>query len=244
MQYLKSLEKLGFNPKEQEVYFSLLQLEKATANEIAYRAKIKRPTTYDILYRLVQKGFAAETQENNKRLFVANPPQNMLQVIEEQKRELKEDLPELLSIYNTQAKKPKVAYFEGLEGVISLYEDTLVTLKAGDEILAYMADYEIPDLDNYMHDYVLRRAEKGIWLRGIAEDKPKVKEFTRENKKQLRVTKLVSEKSYNLENEINIYANKVIIITFKPEIFGVQIESMAIANTQRAIFELAWKGIK
>lgn len=244
MEYLKSLEKLGLDQKEQEIYFALLQLEKATANQIAYKAKIKRPTTYDILYRLKQDGFIAETYENKKHLFIANPPESMLQLLEDQKRQLKEDLPQLLSIYNTKAKKPKVAYFEGLEGIKQLYEDTLLVLKRGDELLAYVGEYEIPELDEYMHDYVIRRAKKGIRARGIAENKPGIKEFTKENKAQLRITKLVDEKEYNLKNEINIYANKVIIITYHPDPFGILIESKEVADTQRAIFEMAWRGIK
>ncbi len=243
MEYLKSLQKLGFNQKEQDVYFALLQLEKATANEIAYKSKVKRPTTYDILYRLVSEGFAAKVLENDKMKFVARPPENLLEIIENRKRELKADLPELLSIYNTKANKPKVAYFEGLDGVIQLYEDTLLTLKSGDEIVAYFCDYEIPEHNKYMHDYVLRRAAKGIRARGIGQDKPKIREFIKENKKQLRTSKLVSEKEYHLKNEINIYANKVIIITFKPELFGILIESKEVADTQRAIFEMAWRGL-
>lgn len=244
MKYLNSLSKLGFNQKEQEVYFALLQLEKATANEIARKSKVKRPTTYDILYRLVAEGFVAEVTENDKMKFVARPPANLLEILENRKRELQADLPELLSIYNTQAKKPKVAYFEGLGGIIQLYEDTLLTLKSGDEILAYFCDYEIPEHNQYMHNYVLRRAQKGIKARGIGQDKPGIREFTKENKKQLRTSKLVSAKVYQLKNEINIYANKVIIITFKPEIFGVMIESKEVADTQRAIFEMAWRGVK
>lgn len=243
MESLKSLEKLGFNQKEQNVYLALLQLEKATANQIALQSKLKRPTTYDILYRLASQGFIAETKENGKRLFVANNPENMIHIIEEQKRELKNDLPELLSIYNTKVNKPKVAYFDGLEGIRNLYEDTLSVLEKGDEILAYVGNYEIPELEQYMHDYVLRRAKKGIKARGIAENKPGIKEFTKENKEQLRVTRLINEGEFNLKNEINIYANKVIIITYKPEPFGVLIESKEIADTQRAIFEMAWRGI-
>lgn len=244
MPSFKSLDKLGFSQKEQDVYLALLQLEKATANQIAYQSKVKRPTTYDILYRLVQEGFIAETEENGKHMFAANSPENILRIIEERKRELKDDLPQLLSIYNTKVNKPKVAYFDGLEGIRNLYEDTLLTLKSGDEILAYVADYEIPELEKYMHDYVIRRAKKGIKARGIAENKPGIKEFTKENKEELRVTKLVNENEFNLKNEINIYANKVIIITYKPEPFGVLIESKEIADTQRAIFEMAWRGIK
>ena len=119
----------------------------------------------------------------------------------------------------------------------------MLTLKKGDEILAYVGEYENEELEKYMHDYVLRRAKKGIRARGIAEAKPGIKAFIKENKAQLRTTKLVSEGRFNLKNEINIYANKVIIITYKPEPFGILIESKEVADTQRAIFEMAWRGI-
>jgi len=42
-------------------------------------------------------------------------------------------------------------------------------------------------------------------------------------------------------NEINIFANKVMIASFKDQI-GVIIESADVAKTQRAVFELAWLG--
>lgn len=243
MPSFKSLDKLGFSQKEQDVYLALLQLEKATANQIAYQSKVKRPTTYDILYRLVQEGFVAETEENGKHMFAANSPENILHIIEERKRELKEDLPQLLSIYNINAKKPKVAYFDGLDGIKLLFEDTLTSSKAGDEILAYVAEESISRLGSYNDDYVKRRAAKGILSRGIAHDTPLIRKFTDQNAEQKRTTRLVDPKIFPMKNEINIYASKIIIATYTPEPFGIQIESKEIADTQRSIFEMAWRGL-
>jgi len=49
-------------------------------------------------------------------------------------------------------------------------------------------------------------------------------------------------KIYPFTNEINIYRNKVAIISLEDELVAVVIESESIANGQRSIFELAWKG--
>lgn len=244
MQYLQSLEKLGFNQKEQEVYFALLQLEKATANGVAQKANLKRPTTYDILYRLQKQGFIYESVENKKRYFVAHQPEKLLDILESQKRELKNDLPVLASIFNTNPKKPKVAYFTGFEGIKQLYEDTLSSLKSGDEILAYVANDTVKYLEEYALDYVKRRVEKNINLRGIYQDTPELKKYLGSDTAQLRLFKLADSKFFTLKNEINIYADKMIIITYAPEPFGVLIESKEIAQTQRAIFEMAWNGLK
>lgn len=244
MQYLKSLEKLGLNQKEQEVYFALLQLEKATANQVAVKSKIKRPTTYDILYRLEQNGFVFGATENNKRLFVANPPEKLSQILDERKRELALDLPYLTSIYNTKAKRPKVSYFEGVDGIKQLFEDTLTSCKKSDEILAYVTVETVKFLPDYTKDYVKRRVQKGIHLRGFYNGDVKINSYLKNDKAELRESKIVSAKTYPFKNEINIYADKMIIITYAPEPFGVLIESKEIADTQRAIFTLSWQSVK
>lgn len=244
MEYLKSLQNLGLNQKEQEVYFALLQLEKATANQIAYKSGIKRPTTYDILYRLTQEGFIAQSQEGKKRMFIAHSPDSLQDLLQEKQRALAKDIPELMSIYNTKAKRPKVIYFEGAEALKQAYNDTLTTLKKGDEILAYVTSKTNELLSDYVSSYVAKRVEKGIKLRGIYNDSPYMRRFLEKNKEQLRTVRLLDAKKFPFENEINIYADKVIIGTYKPEPFAIMIDSKQIADTQRIIFELAWQGAK
>jgi len=242
MQVLKSLQKLGLNINEQSVYFALLQLEKATANQIAYKSKIKRPTTYDILYRLRDEGFVAETIENGKRYFIADNPKKILDRIEEQKSSFRGDLPYLLSIYNTNDKKPTVSYFEGEEGIKRLYEDTLDTLEKDDEILAYVTKETMNFIPTYSKNYVKRRVKKGVKIKGLYNSSVEVSKHLKRNKSELRESRIIDEELFPLENEINIYANKIIMITYKPEPFGVLIESNEVAKTQRTIFELAWRG--
>lgn len=243
MRILHSLEKLGLEYKEQLVYVALLQLERATANEIAYKANLKRPTTYDILYRLRAGGVIAEVKEGKKRKFVAQPPEQLLTLLDEQKRAVEQDLPQLLSIYNTKTKRPKVAYFEGVDGIKQLYEDTLLVTPNGGEILAYVTKDTVDALPEYTADYVRRRVAKNITLRGIYESSPAVKRYLAKNKEQRRQARVLNN-AQPLDNEINIYGDRMIIITHKPEPFGVQIESKEIADTQRTIFELAWRSAR
>ena len=244
MQYFESLKQLGFNQREQDVYLALLQMERAKINDLARRAKVKRSTTYDILYRLKNEGFVSEIHRGKKHYFIANPPEMILSILEEKKRLYRRELPAILSIYNSLPKKPKVAYFEGIGGIKQLYEDTLLILKKGDEILAFVTSETPEILGDYTIDYVRRRAAKGIRLRGIYNDSLKIRKYLIQNKEQLRESKIVRIKEFPLKNEINIYANKVIIITYRPEPFGVMIESQAVADTQRAIFEMVWRGLK
>ncbi|MBI5755000.1 hypothetical protein HZA41_02155 [Candidatus Peregrinibacteria bacterium] len=83
--------------------------------------------------------------------------------------------------------------------------------------------------------------KKKIHLRGIAPlDEYGIK-VQQEDKKYFREIRRVSAKECNFSNEINIYDDKVAIVSFKDELIGMIIESSEIANTQRAIFKMAWE---
>ncbi len=244
MKQIESLQKLGLNQKEQEVYLALLQMEKTTAYQLAKKTNIKRPTVYDILNRLNSRGFVLQSSENNKIIYFAQDPSKLLSIIENQKQVFLSDLPYLNSLYNLKPSKPKISYFEGIEGIKYLYEDTLTSLKKGDEILAYVAEDAVKYFIKYAEEYVLRRVQKGIKLRGIYHDVQKIKQHLEKNKNELRISKTINPNTFPMHNEINIYSNKMIIITYFPEPFGILIESKEVIETQRTIFELAWIGAK
>ena len=64
------------------------------------------------------------------------------------------------------------------------------------------------------------------------------------DRENLREIRLVSDREFNFNNEINIYDSRVGIVSFgvaEGELFGVIIESREVAETQRQIFEMAWR---
>ncbi|MFA7253967.1 MAG: helix-turn-helix domain-containing protein [Patescibacteria group bacterium] len=239
----ESLKNLGLNEKEQEIYLALLQLERASVGRLAVKSGLKRSTIYDILYRLQTAGFVSEVEMHGTKIFIATPPQKLKNFLADRQRELEQDLPYLLSISNSKPMKPKVSYFYGTTGIKQLYDDTLESCKKNDEILAYVTNETAKYLDQYSTDYVVRRVEKGIKIRGIYQDSLEMKKYFKNNKDQLRTARIVDPKKFPMKNEINIYANKMIIITHSPEPFGILIESKEVADTQRTIFEMAWGGI-
>ena len=62
-------------------------------------------------------------------------------------------------------------------------------------------------------------------------------------KKNYREIRLVPPSEFSFANEINIYDDKVAIISFGKDktVLGMIIESAEIADTQRAIFMMAWE---
>lgn len=233
------LTNIGLNPKEAKVYLANLEIGSAPASEIAIRAKMNRVSTYDILERLISRGFVSTFIQNNITYFRATEPDILRQEVRKKYMDFKEALPELRRLKGTPSH-PHIRYYEGLEAVKKIYADTL---SAKTEILNYADSKSIRTFwPSYDKDYVDERVKRRIYLRGIAPDDEAGRNVMRSNEEKHREIRLVRAGPFSFNNEINIYDDKVAIVSFsKKEILGMIIESEDIANTQRAIFMMAWE---
>ena len=158
---------------------------------------------------------------------------------------LQRSLPELRSLQGAQYRKPHVRFFEGWEGVKNVYEDTLT---AKSELLNFANSAVVRQFwPGYDDEYVAERVKRGIHLRGIAPDDEAGRKVHGEDKQKLREIRLVPAKDFDFTNEINVYDSKVAICSFDSglrgdnDMFGVIIESKEVAETQKQIFEMAWR---
>lgn len=240
----KQLLEIGFAEKEASVYLALLEAGQSTVSYIARKAGINRTTGYDILEMLSGKGLVSVIGQGNIRQYAAEDPRKIIQYSENRLRQAQTELeaskkllPELKSIFN-KTEKPKVKFYEGLNGIREVYEDTLTANK---KLVGYAcAETLLEAMPDFPEDYIKRRVAKGIHARGVLPDTPAMRKFTNRDKEQLRESRLVPADKLNLDIEINIYDNKVMMVSFKEEL-GIIIESQKIADAQKQIFELAWE---
>ena len=238
------LEKFGLSEKEAQVYLALLELGTASVSDIGVEAKINRTTCYDILESLIQDGLVIYVKEKTKH-YTAEDPELLIAFLEkksknfnEKAQEAKKILPQLKGIYNAAPRKPKVMYFEGDDGIINMYEDSLTSKT---DILSWLNTETTTKFSaKYFSDYYKRRAKKGIHIKAIVNNVPISREINRRNKAEDREMRLIPKEMMNIVPECYIYDNKVAYMSIE-ERFGVMIESKDIAEAQRRIYELAWK---
>lgn len=230
---------IGLTDNEAQVYLATLELGDSPASDIALRAKVNRVTCYDTLKKLHQRGFISATTKNKIKYFSATDPDAIRMEIRQKYMNLKSALPDFRRLHG-KTNHPHIRYYEGLEGIKKVYSDTL---SAQTEILNYADSKSIRKFwPTYDKDYVPERVKRKIYLRGIAPIDKYGKAVAAENKTSFREIRLVPASQYSFANEINIYDNKVSIISFgKDELVGMIIESPEIADTQRAIFLMAWE---
>lgn len=125
MKLAKKLEEVGLNKKEAILYVALLELGEANLQTIANKAKLKRTTVYDIIKILKEKGLLSTSKRGKRNYYYAENPRVIKTIFEEKINKLEGALPELLSIANLIEKKPKIQFFEGIEGIKNVYRDTL-----------------------------------------------------------------------------------------------------------------------
>lgn len=242
----KTLIQFGLEGKRAAVYLSLLQVGRAPVQQVARAAGVKRTTAYSILKLLEEEGLVTRAVVGKKQFFVAEDPSKMKSLLTAKEKALDTVLPELRSLYNLLPAKPRVRFYEGIEGIKAIFEDTLVTRPK--EILAYSSlDDLLNILGDYIKTYAARKAELGIPLRGIVMDTPVARRYIPSHYRGVKPeaipnVRFVPAEKFIFKNEINIYGNKLAIMSLKQEeLVGVIIESQVIADTQRAIFELAWE---
>lgn len=242
--YLELFESFGLNEPQAKVYLSCLKLGQTTVGEISKTAGIQRTYVYAILQQLKKLGLVSSVEVKGVMHFSPISIESFKFQQQEKLERFQAFIPELKTI-EKMTDRPKVRFFEGREGIITALEDTF-NQPEGSEMLEYsngegffVKEYKFATW------YIKERLKRKISLRLIIPDTAEsIKYFTQFDKEHKRVTRLVPAKVFPFTNEINIYANKVGIITLTGEMMAVIIESESIANTQRAIFELAWHGAK
>ncbi|MDH4358374.1 MAG: hypothetical protein OEV37_00280 [Candidatus Berkelbacteria bacterium] len=240
--YIDSFISLGLKKQEAEVYFALLQLGRSTVGKISRLSGVQRTFIYDILDDLSIKGLVTSIESEGIKRFSPIPIEQFRKRQLAKLENFEEILPELKALIKTTGERPKVQFFEGIEGFIIAQDDTL-NMPRGSEICAYYTGEglyeEHPEIPTR---YVGERVKRRISVRAISTDTPATLKWTQQDKEQLRESRIVSADKFPFANEINIYGNKISILSLQGEILAVVIESESIAKTQKAIFELAWEG--
>ncbi|MFH0739867.1 MAG: helix-turn-helix domain-containing protein [bacterium] len=232
-----------FTSSEVSAYLACLELGKATIIQIAKKSGLKRTTVYNIVETLLEKGLLSKFEDQRGQKFLAESPEKLITIFQKREEELSKILPNLLAITNTGDSdiKPEVKFYQGKEGLIAVYEDTLASCQKGDEILSCASAENVSFLSDYLNSYIDKRAEKGISMRVIARDSQETRYYKRKDKQHLRRIKIMPENEFLVNIEKNIYKDKVALMNFRGIAFGVIIRSSQIAKSEKEIFESLWK---
>lgn len=240
----QQLQRIGLSEKEAKVYLASLELGPSPVQKIAAKAHVNRATTYVILEGLMKKGVITIFDQGKKRYFVAEGPNSLKNIISQQQKELdeKEQLLETLhsqlqSVYNVLPNKPVVKFYEGKEGLKTMLDEFLQN-ESKEARLVYSPD-AVDDLftKEERAEHRKKRLSKQIKTKSIYCD-DKGQKISME----LSLLKRVPKEKFNFSSDVEIWEDKVMFASLKGHVSGVIIQSKSIADTLKAVFELAYEG--
>lgn len=241
------LERLGMTTKEANVYMKLLELGSSGAHSLARRIEENRTTTYSLLLALQKKGMVSTTTKHGIKEFVPADPRVLVNKYVESGNTLKTILPELLAIYHSSPQKPKITFYEGLNGIIQLAETLLEFPGSTRESFMGLEENRLhPEMKRYIEgDFLPRRIDIGCKYRGIVTGYlPISTKHKKDDDSHLRELRYVDPKIFPLKIHIDIYpTNRVALYSYhKDEMMGVIIEHESFYTTMKTAFALAWIG--
>ena len=238
---LLTLQQYGLSEKEAKVYLTTLQLGSAPGSSIARNSHENRATVYTVLKELQKKGIVQEVKKGSMTYFSVISPELLLRDLEDKYSHFKEKLPEFLVLAEKFGNKPKVQFFEGIEGVKRMYED-LLTSKT--DILSFLGiENTNKELLTYLYkDFLVRRIKNDIYAKVILPDTGENKRYAGIDKKAKKESIVIGKNDFAVEGEINLYGpNKVsIALMTDSEMSGLIISSEKLYVTLKNIFDLVW----
>jgi HTH-type transcriptional regulator, sugar sensing transcriptional regulator len=240
------LQKIGLSEKEAKIYLAALELGEDTVSNIAKKAEIKRPTAYVILEELVAKGYVSEKPKHKGSTYIAESPENLKSILKEKEKAFGEALPFLRAMYNVEKGKPQVRVYEGIEGMKQIYTQTV--WKSKTEILFFSSIRKIYEtipglLDTWVDDMTKGGVYQHETKEFINPDPVDIDYSLRAMKanpnQQVRV--IPKDFPYKFIGTDNaIFEDKIMMVSFEEKLFTTVIQSKAIVETMKTLFNLAW----
>jgi len=248
---LNTLVSSGLSASESEVYLFLLTRGEVGAGEIIRRTSLKRGNVYNILKSFVRRGYIEEFDKNGVWHYRLTHPSNLINNLEQQKREVDRQidlldsvLPDMVSEFNKAHFQPHITIREGIKGVRYLYNEILRT-KKDYLLIRSVFDNKQEELKDLLTTHVIKQIKMGIRVRLIAPLVDSTKEKTAlYDKQNLVERRIIPQEKMSLPSQIIIFGQKVAVTSYKETLITTIIDNPDFHETMTKLFEYIWEAGK
>lgn len=234
---IEELEELGLGRREALTYVALVELGSSKVGVIVKRTGIPSSKIYEILDKLIKRGFVSYVIKGKVKFYQAADPRNLLAYIEEKKKKVQDVLPQLL-LKQKFVKRHSVEMYEGQKALFSLFTDLIKEGKPNELYIVFSIGEENKSKEAtlFFKNLAVRRKEKRLDVRILKN----IQEYRKEKhtKVKLRYTR------FNLPQGITVFRNNVIIVSWVDSPVAIRIESSTFADQLRNFFLEHWKESK
>lgn len=230
------LKSLNLTADEAAVYVAAMELGQASVQALAKKSGVKRTTVYHFLDDLIERGLLQETRKKKRNIYSAIHPKQLVALEEVRLRELENLIPSLLAVYNKSQTKPRVTFYEGVEGIKEALADII---RVGQPMIGW-ADFSFRQsiLGDFFATFAAERARRNITYQAITRDTQEARAWGKRNMGHLRSFKYISSGPFNTETVV--YGDHVMFLSYQKNAFAVVIEDQNVAATLRIAWQQLW----
>ena len=235
------LEKIGLTPKEAAVYMALLKLGETGSSKILSETGLHGQFVYQALEGLEKRGLVQHVIQRGRKRFSARPPNTLLTLVEQQRRETAEIAERLTNLFPL----PSQQQFEVYQGeeVFIAHEFHLLEQAPIDATLLVVGgtgDAFIKTLGSSLGTYEKLRIKKGISVRYIGSEAQRQELTARTIQRPLFSFRLLPG-LFTGDVNTNIWPTAISFNIFSQPAGNFTITNTVVAASYRQFFETLWK---
>jgi HTH-type transcriptional regulator, sugar sensing transcriptional regulator len=240
-----AFEDIGLSKREIKVYVALLEIGSTTTGEIIKKTNIPSSKIYEVLERLIKKGFVNYIIIKGKKHFQGSPPKHMLNYLKEKENRINEILPSLIAKQDLQKNKQSVEMYEGKKAIFSLLRNLIEDANPGEEYLSFSLGKDHEEEQNilFFKNFTARRKEKKLNVKVLLQQKH-VRAWRKSYNNQIMKDVSARHTSLRYPQGFIVFRDKLIIMTLEENPTALVIESKNFSHQYKEFFYQVYDNAK
>ena len=248
MDISQSLIKVGLPAPAARLFMRLLEVKRASARELAEHLGMTRPSVYDNLKFLTDRGLVTEMNEDSKKLFHVDDARNLTGFVESEIEALskeKKALEELLPKFSgPEVGAPSIKAYSGVDGIKRILGEMLWHRNIETRTVWPTNDMAEVLGDEFLADLNRKRIKRGISVKSIwpTDEFSNLKKFPflGVGGGHLRERRIAPH-GMRWSMSYWQYADKVAFISSHKESFGFVVQSKDLVSLITVNFDALWQ---
>lgn len=237
-----TIRKAGLSDSQAKGYLAFIEHGTLTPAAVAGLTGESRTNGYMLCEKLEQFGLIVKKEGTKLAYMPAHP--SALETLAEKRRKVmtrneqavKQNLSPLIDLFYASTEMPGTRTLQGIDGIKEVYKDTLRTAQ---DLYLLRSIHDTPVLGiEFFDTYKAKRAAKGIRTFALTPDSAEVTRNQASDKALLIERTVLPKDYYTGAVEIDVYGNKVALISFGDTQMATIIDSPPIAEAMRQIMQL------
>lgn len=237
MEPKEALMELGLTKTETSVYLALLQLGPCTLAQITKQAALHRANAHAALESLGEKGLAALSIKNEKKLYRSSDPVLLRTMVEEKLSLVNKLLPQLAIEQSLHQQQTEVMLYEGADALRGILN---AMLEMADERVVFGVPKTAPELfRSFLDEYHQKRIRAGKRLRHIYNFDARER-MAYLNNLPLTESRYLPEE-YDSPVATSVCGEIVMLTLWQKKPVSIVIKNKDVAAAYKRYFEFLWK---